>query len=195
MEGWILWVVVMVLAYLGISWLRKYFRLNDETAEDKMAGRIADMMTSMEPVQKPEVKDFLDESNAKDISLQVFDDMFDAGRIIIEKETFGFTRDFGVWVGSDARLSVPRGATPAFQHVEDLDVGFATTESFMYEGTVFSKQTEKMFPDVESLREYAKTLFAIFLVYEGVSPIDRNTKRYYIVGCRESDGVVPTHGL
>lgn len=183
----VLGLTVLLVILYGFYMKKKFSDIDEETS--KVLNRV------IEPVESPVIKDFLDISNAKDISLQVFDDMFDAGRIIIEKETYGFTRDFGVWVNSDAKFSIPRGATPAFNLIEDLGIGYATSESFMYEGTVFSKHTSKMFPDIDSLREYAKTMFAVFLVYEGVSPLDQNTKRYYIVGCHESDGVVPTHGL
>jgi len=151
--------------------------------------------------EKPEtilekVKDFLDVSTAKDIPVERFDAMFEQGKTIIEADNYGFTPSWDVWCDSDAGLHVPKGATPCFELVRGCS-GYALAESFMFEGLVYNmdKRAPKMFSTVDEMREYAKTLFAVFLAYVWVSPLDKVTPRYFILGCQKEDGFIPTHGL
>jgi len=141
-------------------------------------------------------KDFLDVSTAKDIPVERFDAMFEQGKIIIETDNHGFTPSWGVWFDSDAVLHVPKGATPCFELVRGCS-GYALAESFMFEGLVYNmdKRAPKMFSTVGEMREYAETLFAVFLAYVWVSPLDKVTPRYFILGCQKEDGFIPTHGL
>lgn len=141
-------------------------------------------------------KDFLDVSMAKEIPVERFDDMFERGKTIIENDNHGYTTSWGQWNDSDARLHIPKGAVACFHLVNDC-AGYAFAESFMLDGKVYAmdKRAPKMFSTIEEMQEYAKTLFAVFLAYVWVSPLDKITPRYFILGCHKEDGVVPTHGL
>ena len=141
--------------------------------------------------------EFFEEQSATDMPIEDFNAIFEQNRIIIERETFGYTTDWNKWTQSKAaHYSSKHGTIPEFDLLAHFG-SFATEESFMLDGKVYAMDIRepKMFSSVEDLLEYTKTLFAVYLVYAGVSPIDRTTKRYFIVGCKEEDGVVPTHGL
>lgn len=142
--------------------------------------------------------EYWEEQSASDIPIEDFNELFEKNKIIIEKETFGYTKDYEEWVKSDAKFHIPRHCGPAFYLFRDSGfASYATAESFMVDGVVYAMDIRKpkMFSNSDELMEYAKTLFAVYLVYVGVSPIDKETKRLFIVGCTAEDGVVPTHGL
>ncbi len=192
-----LWVtgtmgVVLVVGLL----LRKKVEAEVVKEERAFQKTFWDNVTVPSKTTQEDTKDYWDEESAKDMPIEDFNEIFEGRKTIIEKETYGYTTSLSGWLGSDARFAVPKHGTQCFEALYMVK-SYATAESFMLDGKVYAMDVRKpvMFTSLVEMQEYAKTLFAVFIAYVGISPIDRTTQRYFIVGCKEEDGVVPTHGL
>lgn len=162
---------------------------------------LADLPTP-ETIQKGTIEEFMDENAAKEMPLDDFNRMIEGNAIIIEKETHGYTNSFDKWLHSDVWHYVPKSCSPA-PYLASGKGSYALADSFMVDGVVYAndpgdvklKKNHHLCRNELEVREYLDTLYAVYLVYQGVSPIDRTTPRYYVVGVREDEGMVPTHGL
>jgi len=136
------------------------------------------------------------EDGAKEMPIAEFNEIFENNRLVIEKENFAYTTSFDAWVHSDVKFAIPKHCTSSFELAADKK-SYATAESMMYEGKVFAMDTKHPvgFSSPEEAKKYIDTLFVVYLVYNGVSAIDRTTIRYFVIGCTAEQGTVPTHGL
>jgi hypothetical protein len=136
------------------------------------------------------------EDGAKEMPIAEFNEMFESNKLVIEKENFAYTTSFDAWVHSDVKFAIPKHCTSSFELAAEKK-SYATAESMMYEGKVYAMDTKHPvgFSSPEEVKEYIKTLFVVYLVYHGISAIDRQTVRYFVIGCTEEQGTVPTHGL
>ena len=136
------------------------------------------------------------EEGAKEMPINEFNEMFEGNKLIIEKENYAYTTSWDAWIQSDVKFAIPKHCTQSFDLAVDKK-SYATAESMMYEGKVYAMDTKHPagFSSPEEAKEYINKLFVVYLVYHGISAIDRQTVRYFVIGCTEDQGTVPTHGL
>lgn len=173
MLGFLLGVAVAVIVYLVME--RK-----------QRSGR------TVEPLQAPPSPIIPDEKQYTDEfleSINEFDDTFGYGEAIIELENYGYTTSHDEWEEAMAKNNPPILCRYVLEKKS-----FALHESIIVAGKVFVMREPVMFSTMTDVMIYVEKLFVLYQIYEGVSPIDGKTVRFFVRGAMEEDGKVPVYG-
>ena len=121
--------------------------------------------------------------------IEEYNETFGYGDAVVELETFGYTTSWDKW---EQQISeVKPDALCAYAKDKK---SYALHESIIVAGKVFVMREAVMFSAMTGVMIYVEKLFVLYQIYEGVSPLDQKTVRFFVRGAMKEDGVVPVYG-